>query len=67
MRDANELQNMEGVKYIATVPKGETIKQLIIKDGVLFIATETSLYKLIADVRLDQVQVELSNPTPEAS
>lgn len=53
MRDANGLETMEGMKYIASVPKDEVIISTAVKDGVLYLAADKHLYKLVDDKRLE--------------
>ncbi|GAG35120.1 unnamed protein product [marine sediment metagenome] len=51
MRDAAELKTLDGFKYIASVPEGEIIRAMVVKDN-LYVATDKHIYKLIADKRL---------------
>ena len=57
MRDANELSKIDGMKYLASVPKGEIIKDMVVHDGKLFIATDKHVYTLEDGKRLEKVEL----------
>jgi len=53
MRDAEGLKGIDGVKYLTSAPKGETIVDMQVFNDVLYIATDKHIYKLVDDKRLD--------------
>ena len=44
-----------GFEHIASVPKGETITGIVSVNGVVYVSTESHIYKLVDDKRLDEV------------
>lgn len=55
MRDASGLESIDGMEYIASVPTGENIVSMVVKDGVLFISTDKHIYKFVAEKRLEKI------------
>ena len=58
MRDAEELKTIDGMEYLASAPKGETIVDMVERGGVLYVATSKHVYKLINEVRLERLETE---------
>ena len=56
MRDAKNLETMSGMEYLASAPKGETIKDMVVYDGEIFIATGNHIYILKDKKRLEVVE-----------
>jgi len=56
MIDVDKLKGLDGVDYVASVPAGETIVDMITLDGNLFIATDKHIYQLIDVKRLERVK-----------
>ena len=55
MRDAEGLETMKGMKYLASVPDGEIIEHITTHDGKLFVATNKHIYILEDEKRLKKV------------
>ncbi len=55
MRDAKGLETIGGMDYLASAPKGETIVDMVIKNKVIYVATDKHIYKLTDDKRLDKL------------
>jgi len=55
MIDSEDLDGMEGMSYLAKVPDGEVITGLTVHNGGLYVVTETNIYKLVDDKRLERV------------
>ena len=55
VRDAKGVETIEGFEYLASVPIGEEIIQIVIFEEELFVSTNKHIYKLI-DTRLDLVK-----------
>lgn len=63
MRDAKNLDTVDGMKYLASPPKGEVIVSMAVFDDNLYVATAEHLYKLVDDKRLELVeQIENTKP-----
>jgi len=54
MRTAKGLETIDGMEYIASIPSGETIVGLVVKDGTLYAASDKHLYKMINNKRLEK-------------
>ncbi len=52
MRDAKGLETIGGMDYLASAPKGEVIVDMVIKNKMLYVATDKHIYKLTDDKRL---------------
>jgi len=46
MRDIKELNSIDGLEYLASVPDGEIIKHMASNNGEIFIATDKHIYML---------------------
>ena len=55
MRDAKFLNTLDGMEYLASAPKGENIKSMVVHGGVLFVATDKHIYTLEDGKRLEPV------------
>ena len=55
MIDAKKLSGISGAKYLASVPDGETILNMTVFKDQLFIATDSNLYVLTDDKRLEGI------------
>lgn len=55
MIDAEKLSGISGAKYLASVPNGETILNMTVFKDQLFIATDSNLYVLTDDKRLEVI------------
>jgi hypothetical protein len=56
MRNAEELNTIDGMKYLASVPKNEIIKAMAVYEGKLFVTTDKHIYTLEDDKRLELVE-----------
>lgn len=56
MRDAKDLTSMDGMEYLASAPDGEIIKDMVVHNDVLFVATDKHLYVLKDNKRLELVK-----------
>jgi len=56
MRDANNLETMDGLEYLASAPKGEVFTGMVAVDNELFLATDKHLYVLKNKKRLEKVE-----------
>lgn len=56
MIDAKDLYKIDGMSYLASVPKGEIIKDMVVHDGILFVATDKNIYTLEDNKRLERVE-----------
>ena len=54
MRSANGLQYCDGMEYIASVPKGETIVSMVVFGEKLYVSTDKDIYVLADDRRLEK-------------
>ena len=55
MRDANGLESIDGMDYVASVPDGEIITDMVVCDGVIFISTGKHIYCLTDKKHLELV------------
>lgn len=55
MRDADELQTLDGMKYLASVPEGEVINSMAEWKGDIFVATNKHVYVLRGEKRLERI------------
>ncbi len=55
MRDAKELETMDGMKYLASVPDDEIIKSMQVLSGKIFVATDKRIYTLEDEKRLERL------------
>jgi hypothetical protein len=55
MRDAKGLETLDGVEYVASVPKDEVIVGMEVHENKVYIATKNHVYVLVDDKRLDKV------------
>lgn len=53
MRDAEELYKMDGMNYLASAPNNEIIKNMVVYEGKLFVATDKHIYTLEDEKRLE--------------
>ncbi len=58
MRDADNLETMEGFNYLASVPEGETIVGMVEVDGYLIVATDKHIYELTDEKRLELISLD---------
>lgn len=58
MRNAEGLSTIDGMEYLASVPKGETIVGMTVFDGTIFVATDKHIYTLEDGKRLELVAHE---------
>ena len=56
MIDAKELRGLDNMTYVASMPKGEIIKDMVVHDGILFVATDKNIYTLEDGKRLERVE-----------
>ncbi len=56
MRDAKELETIDGLDYLASAPEGETIIAMVESCGELFVATDKHLYQFADKKRLEQIK-----------
>ena len=56
MRDAKNLETMSGMEYLASTPKGEAIKDMVVHDGEIFVATGNHIYILKDKKRLEMIE-----------
>ena len=61
MRNAEELQGIEGMEYLASAPAGEEILGIEALNGKIYLVTKRALYLLVADKRLGLI-AEFSGP-----
>ena len=52
MRNADGLQTIDGMEYLASAPDGETIVWMVVRNDILYVATEKHLYRLVDEKRL---------------
>lgn len=56
MRDAKELEWIDGMEYLCSIPKGDgDIVDMVVKDGVLYVASANHLYKLQDERRFEKL------------
>lgn len=53
MRDAKGLEWVDGLNYLASVPKGEIITGMTVFNDCLYVTSDCHLYKLTDDKRLE--------------
>jgi len=58
MRDAADLKTLDGMVYIASVPRDENIISIVVKGKTLFVATDKHIYKLVKNKRLQAVNLK---------
>lgn len=63
MRDGKYLTEMDGVKYIASIPKDEIIVSMCAVGDCLFVASDRHLYKLVDERRLEIQPLEIEPTT----
>lgn len=55
VRDAKELNCIEGMEYIASVPKSEEITGMVVHKGEIFVSTKNHIYTLKDNKRLERI------------
>ena len=55
MRDAKELNGIDGMEYLASMPKGEEVVNMVVHNGVLYVSTSKHIYKLKDERRLERI------------
>lgn len=55
MRDAAELDGINKMTYLASIPKGEIAIGMCVHKDNIYIATDKAVYKLSDDKKLDRI------------
>lgn len=58
MRDAEEIKTIDGMKYLASAPKGEIIKSMVVYERKLFVCTDKHIYTLEDGKRLEPITIK---------
>ena len=55
MRDAKEIETLDGMTYLASAPKGEIIQSMAACDGEIYVCTDKHIYVLKDKKRLERL------------
>lgn len=55
MRNANGLETLDGMEYLASCPDGEIITGMVAKGDSLYVSTDKHIYKLADERRFEKL------------